>query len=38
LDAEGLLAIPDSPGYGFRWSMEGIRRLSQGINIAVSVI
>ena len=37
LDAEGFLVIPDLPGYGFRWNAEGIRRLSQGMNIAASV-
>jgi len=38
LDAEGFLTIPDGPGYGFKWSAEGIRRLSQGINITESRI
>ena len=28
LDVEGYLAIPDGPGYGFKWSAEGIARLS----------
>lgn len=36
LDAEGFLAIPDGPGYGFSWSSEGIARLSQGIKITPS--
>jgi len=36
LDAEGFLVIPDGPGYGFRWSADGIRRLSQGISITES--
>ncbi len=31
LDAEGFLAVPDGPGYGFKWSADGIERLSQGI-------
>ncbi len=30
LDAEGMLRIPDGPGYGVRWSREGIARLSRG--------
>jgi L-alanine-DL-glutamate epimerase-like enolase superfamily enzyme len=38
LDAEGFLTIPDGPGYGFKWSAEGIRRLSQGISITESRI
>jgi D-galactarolactone cycloisomerase len=29
LDENGLLTIPDGPGYGVKWSMEGIRRLSR---------
>jgi D-galactarolactone cycloisomerase len=33
LDAEGYLRIPDGPGYGFQWSVEGIAKLSQGIRI-----
>jgi D-galactarolactone cycloisomerase len=37
LDAEGFLSIPDGPGYGFKWSTEGIHRLSQGITIAKSI-
>jgi L-alanine-DL-glutamate epimerase-like enolase superfamily enzyme len=37
-DAEGFLAIPDAPGLGFAWSVEGIRRLSQGITITESAI
>jgi hypothetical protein len=36
LDTEGFLVIPDGPGYGFRWSADGIRRLSQGISITES--
>jgi D-galactarolactone cycloisomerase len=35
-DAEGFLAIPDAPGLGFGWSVEGIRRLSQGVTITES--
>ncbi len=31
IDADGFLAIPDGPGYGFKWSADGIERLSQGI-------
>lgn len=31
LDAEGYLQVPDGPGYGFKWSADGIERLSQGI-------
>jgi L-alanine-DL-glutamate epimerase-like enolase superfamily enzyme len=38
LDAEGFLAIPDAPGFGFRWNAEGIRRMSQGITITESSI
>jgi D-galactarolactone cycloisomerase len=38
LDEEGFLRIPDAPGYGFRWSAEGIRRLSQGIEITQSAM
>lgn len=37
-DAEGFLAIPDAPGLGFQWSVEGIRRMSQGITISESSI
>jgi D-galactarolactone cycloisomerase len=37
-DAEGFLAIPDAPGLGFAWSVEGIRRLSQGATITESAI
>jgi D-galactarolactone cycloisomerase len=37
-DAEGFLAIPDAPGLGFAWSVEGIRHLSQGITITESAI
>lgn len=36
LDADGLLTIPDEPGYGFKWSAAGIHRLSRGISIAES--
>jgi L-alanine-DL-glutamate epimerase-like enolase superfamily enzyme len=28
LDAEGMLAIPDAPGLGVRWSAAGIERYS----------
>jgi L-alanine-DL-glutamate epimerase-like enolase superfamily enzyme len=35
LDAEGFLRVPDGPGYGFRWSADGIERLSQGIRPAL---
>ena len=35
LDSEGYLAIPDGPGYGFRWSADGIERLSQGVRLKV---
>ena len=38
LDAEGFFRVPDAPGYGFRWSRDGIRRLSQGVNLTPSVI
>ncbi len=38
IDMDGLLRIPDLPGYGVKWSAEGIRRLSQGINVTESVI
>lgn len=38
LDSEGFLSIPDAPGYGFRWSSEGIERLSQGVKIAESTL
>ena len=37
-DAEGFLTIPSGPGLGFRWSVAGIHRLSQGITIAESAI
>lgn len=30
LDAEGMLRIPDGPGYGVKWSEEGVKRLSRG--------
>lgn len=30
LDAEGMLRVPDGPGYGVKWSAEGIKRLSRG--------
>lgn len=29
LDAEGMLRIPDGPGYGVKWSAKGIKRLSR---------
>ncbi|MGH9511417.1 MAG: mandelate racemase/muconate lactonizing enzyme family protein [Terriglobales bacterium] len=38
LDSDGCLMIPDMPGYGFQWSVEGIRRLSKGMDITVSII
>jgi len=38
LDAEGFFRVPDAPGYGFRWSRDGIRRLSQGVSLTPSVI
>jgi D-galactarolactone cycloisomerase len=38
VDAEGFLAIPEAPGLGFAWSVEGIRRLSQGTTITESAI
>ena len=28
LDEEGMLAIPEAPGLGVRWSVEGVKRLS----------
>ena len=28
LDEEGMLAIPEAPGLGVRWSAEGVKRLS----------
>ncbi len=31
LDADGLLTIPTGPGYGVKWSAEGIRRLSSPV-------
>jgi len=33
MDAEGLLTIPQGPGYGYRWNPDGIERLSRGIKI-----
>ena len=30
LDAEGMLAIPNGPGYGVKWSRDGIDKLSRG--------
>jgi D-galactarolactone cycloisomerase len=33
LDSEGFLQVPDGPGYGFRWSVDGIEKLSQGVRI-----
>jgi L-alanine-DL-glutamate epimerase-like enolase superfamily enzyme len=33
MDAEGLLAIPQGPGYGYRWNPDGIEKLSRGIRI-----
>ena len=38
LDEDGYLRIPDGPGYGCRWSKEGIARLSHGIEIADSIL
>jgi len=38
VDADGYLVIPDSPGYGFKWSHEGIARLSHGIRIAETIL
>ncbi len=29
LDADGMLRVPEGPGYGVQWSREGIARLSQ---------
>jgi L-alanine-DL-glutamate epimerase-like enolase superfamily enzyme len=37
-EEDGFLAIPEGPGYGFRWSVKGIHRLSQGVNITESVL
>lgn len=34
MDAEGCLAIPQGPGYGYRWNPDGIEKLSRGIRIA----
>jgi L-alanine-DL-glutamate epimerase-like enolase superfamily enzyme len=36
LDEEGFLAVPDGPGYGFRWSEEGVHRLSKGTKLTES--
>lgn len=36
IDQEGLLKVPDGPGYGFEWNVEGIRKLSHGVTVAVS--
>jgi L-alanine-DL-glutamate epimerase-like enolase superfamily enzyme len=30
LDGEGMLRVPEGPGYGVKWSREGIERLSRG--------
>jgi L-alanine-DL-glutamate epimerase-like enolase superfamily enzyme len=30
---EGMLRVPDGPGYGFQWNVEGIKRLSDGVVI-----
>jgi L-alanine-DL-glutamate epimerase-like enolase superfamily enzyme len=30
LDGDGMLRVPEGPGYGVKWSAEGIRRLSRG--------
>jgi len=38
LDQDGLITIPNGPGYGYKWSVEGIARLSQGIRISESCI
>jgi D-galactarolactone cycloisomerase len=36
LDSDGFLRIPDGPGYGVKWSADGIERLSQGSRPAIS--
>ena len=36
LDGDGMLKIPDGPGYGVKWSADGIERLSQGIRPALA--
>jgi len=38
LDSDGFLRVPDAPGYGFKWSVEGVRRLSRGITLAESAM
>lgn len=38
LDEEGMLRIPDGPGYGMGWSEEGIARLSDGIRLTPSIL
>jgi len=36
LDEEGFLRIPDGPGYGVAWNLQGIARLSDGVAITPS--
>lgn len=38
LNAEGLLRVPDGPGYGFVWNVEGIAKLSDGVTLTPSVL
>ncbi|MDP3850669.1 MAG: mandelate racemase/muconate lactonizing enzyme family protein [Luteolibacter sp.] len=38
LDEDGYLRVPDGPGYGFQWSVDGIARLSKGIRLTDSIL
>lgn len=38
MDENGMLAIPDGPGLGFRWSEEGIARHTGGMKLTPSTL
>jgi len=38
LDADGMLAIPDRPGFGFDWNPDGVARHTGGMTLTTSAI
>ncbi|HVF09289.1 MAG TPA: enolase C-terminal domain-like protein, partial [Abditibacteriaceae bacterium] len=38
MDADGYLAIPDAPGLGFEWNLDGIARHTGGLSLTVSAL
>jgi len=38
LEDDGNLRVPDGPGYGFEWNVEGIQRLSDGVVLSPSTL